>query len=206
MRLIDHIGVKAILDILSQLQTLYKDHKVWQAILTGHYFCYTCDLTVSKGCYSICARVCHRGHRVVYSRLSRFFCDCGAGGVRGTSCLCLKPRKYVSSSTLMNGLCKKGSLEEANNIFKLMLEKGLVPNVQIYSKMIISNCERGCIKGALKLHYEMQDKGLLPALETYHSLIYRLCKERDTNGALTIYNEMEAKSMFPSLHPHTTPS
>ena len=52
------------------------------------YFCYTCDLTVSKGCYSICARVCHRGHRVVYSRLSCFFCDCGAGGVRGTSCLC----------------------------------------------------------------------------------------------------------------------
>ena len=34
-----------------------------------------------------------------------------------------------SFSTLMNGLCKKGSLEEANNIFKLMLEKGLVPNV-----------------------------------------------------------------------------
>eukprot|EP01018_Ginkgo_biloba_P024431 Gb_03145 [translate_table: standard] len=64
------------------------------------YFCYTCDLTVSKGCCSICARVCHRGHRVVYSRLSRFFCDCGAGGARGTSCLCLKPRKYVSSSTV----------------------------------------------------------------------------------------------------------
>ena len=90
----------------------------------------------------------------------------------------------------MNGLCKKGSLEEANNIFKLMLEKGLVPNVHIYSKMIISNYERGCIKGALKMHYEMQDKWLLPALETYHSLIYRLCKERDTVGALTIYNQM----------------
>ncbi|CAD5321836.1 unnamed protein product [Arabidopsis thaliana] len=58
------------------------------------YFCYTCDLTVSKGCCSVCAKVCHRGHRVVYSRSSRFFCDCGAGGVRGSSCQCLKPRKY----------------------------------------------------------------------------------------------------------------
>jgi E3 ubiquitin-protein ligase UBR4 len=29
------------------------------------YFCYTCDLTVSKGCCSVCAKVCHRGHRVV---------------------------------------------------------------------------------------------------------------------------------------------
>ena len=66
------------------------------------YFCYTCDLTVSKGCCSVCARVCHKGHKVVYSRLSRFFCDCGAGGVRGSSCLCLKPRKYVSSSNAIS--------------------------------------------------------------------------------------------------------
>lgn len=63
------------------------------------YFCYTCDLTVSKGCCSVCAKVCHRGHRVVYSRSSRFFCDCGAGGVRGSSCQCLKPRKFTGSST-----------------------------------------------------------------------------------------------------------
>ncbi|KAK6154972.1 hypothetical protein DH2020_009220 [Rehmannia glutinosa] len=63
------------------------------------YFCYTCDLTVSKGCCSVCAKVCHRGHRVVYSRSSRFFCDCGAGGVRGSSCQCLKPRKYTGSNS-----------------------------------------------------------------------------------------------------------
>lgn len=64
------------------------------------YFCYTCDLTVSKGCCSVCAKVCHRGHRVVYSRSSRFFCDCGAGGVRGSSCQCLKPRKFIGSNNL----------------------------------------------------------------------------------------------------------
>ena len=29
---------------------------------------------------------------------------------------------------VINGLCKQGSLEKVNNIFKLMLEKGLVPN------------------------------------------------------------------------------
>lgn len=63
------------------------------------YFCYTCDLTVSKGCCSVCAKVCHRGHRVVYSRSSRFFCDCGAGGVRGNSCQCLKPRKFTGNNS-----------------------------------------------------------------------------------------------------------
>jgi len=63
------------------------------------YFCYTCDLTVSKGCCSVCAKVCHRGHRVVYSRSSRFFCDCGAGGVRGSNCQCLKPRKFTADNS-----------------------------------------------------------------------------------------------------------
>ena len=63
------------------------------------YFCYTCDLTVSKGCCSVCAKVCHRDHRVVYSRSSRFFCDCGAGGVRGSNCQCLKPRKFTGSNS-----------------------------------------------------------------------------------------------------------
>jgi len=57
------------------------------------YFCYTCELTNSKGMCSVCAQVCHKGHDVVYSRYSRFFCDCGAGSVRSGSCQCLTPRK-----------------------------------------------------------------------------------------------------------------
>jgi len=48
------------------------------------YYCYTCDLVENKGACSVCARKCHRGHDVVYSRKGNFFCDCGdsrsAGG------------------------------------------------------------------------------------------------------------------------------
>ncbi|KAK3280427.1 hypothetical protein CYMTET_11725 [Cymbomonas tetramitiformis] len=62
------------------------------------YFCYTCDLTLSKGCCSVCARVCHRGHKVVYSRFSRFFCDCGAGSVHGATCICLQPRQLMEGA------------------------------------------------------------------------------------------------------------
>ncbi|XP_052195482.1 auxin transport protein BIG isoform X2 [Diospyros lotus] len=76
------------------------------------YFCYTCDLTVSKGCCSVCAKVCHHGHRVVYSRSSRFFCDCGAGVVKGSSCQCLKPRKFSSSN---------GALDSSTGSFQSFL-------------------------------------------------------------------------------------
>ena len=49
-----------------------------------------------KGCCSICAQVCHKGHDVGYSRRSSFFCDCGAenhtsDGQNRVSCKCLRP-------------------------------------------------------------------------------------------------------------------
>jgi len=48
------------------------------------YNCYTCGLLWDKGCCSLCAQVCHKGHDVGYSRKSSFFCDCGADV--GTEC------------------------------------------------------------------------------------------------------------------------
>jgi hypothetical protein len=63
------------------------------------YYCYTCGLTQSEGCCSVCIRVCHKGHVVSYSRCSRFFCDCGAGGLasRGIRCSALTPRRFAAT-------------------------------------------------------------------------------------------------------------
>jgi len=58
------------------------------------YHCYTCGLTLDKGCCTLCALICHQGHDVSYSRFSAFFCDCGAesedtSSTRRLSCKCL---------------------------------------------------------------------------------------------------------------------
>ena len=42
------------------------------------YYCYTCKLVANRGTCSVCARKCHKGHEIVYSRRGNFFCDCGA--------------------------------------------------------------------------------------------------------------------------------
>ena len=79
------------------------------------YFCYTCDLTVSKGCCGACAKACHVGHKVVYSRRSRFFCDCGAGSVPGHECQCLMPSSDpASTSNSRSGIDRAdaGNLED----------------------------------------------------------------------------------------------
>ena len=65
------------------------------------YNCYTCGLLFDKGCCSLCAQVCHKGHDVGYSRKSSFFCDCGAEGSAQNSrlsCKCQVPLLAESPS------------------------------------------------------------------------------------------------------------
>lgn len=58
------------------------------------YNCYTCGLIWDKGCCSICAQICHKGHDVGYSRKSSFFCDCGAESSSNGNgaCKCINPQ------------------------------------------------------------------------------------------------------------------
>lgn len=40
------------------------------------YGCNTCGIVTNRGSCHLCARVCHRGHDLVYQNTSEFFCDC----------------------------------------------------------------------------------------------------------------------------------
>jgi hypothetical protein len=66
------------------------------------YFCRTCGLTGEKGCCSVCARVCHQGHDITYSRYGPFFCDCGSARSDSAlrKCQCLSPVKRDALSSL----------------------------------------------------------------------------------------------------------
>ena len=72
------------------------------------YNCHTCGLSWDKGCCGLCARICHKGHDVTYSRFSSFFCDCGEGSktLSGSSvkCSCLNP---VSTSRMKAALVRR---------------------------------------------------------------------------------------------------
>ena len=42
------------------------------------YHCHTCSMVDGEGVCTICAKVCHSGHDLSYSKFGSFFCDCGA--------------------------------------------------------------------------------------------------------------------------------
>ena len=70
------------------------------------YHCYTCGLSNSEGCCSVCVRRCHAGHDVSYARFSRFFCDCGAGAMKTRSC------ESLSASGAKGGAEQEAEAEE----------------------------------------------------------------------------------------------
>eukprot|EP01022_Parablepharisma_sp_SALTPOND_P013981 TRINITY_DN187_c0_g1_i1.p1 TRINITY_DN187_c0_g1~~TRINITY_DN187_c0_g1_i1.p1 ORF type:complete len:2353 (-),score=249.06 TRINITY_DN187_c0_g1_i1:7282-14340(-) len=45
------------------------------------YHCYTCNITDSKICCSVCAKVCHKGHKVVFAKNAQMHCTCQNEGV-----------------------------------------------------------------------------------------------------------------------------
>lgn len=83
------------------------------------YFCYTCNLVKDRGCCTVCAHVCHKDHQVVYSRSSRFFCDCGAGDGGESTCLALKPYETSDNSqkNLSSEMSKKETSKSQQNRF-----------------------------------------------------------------------------------------
>ena len=54
------------------------------------YHCHTCRMVEGVGVCAICAKVCHAGHDVTYSKHGSFFCDCGAK--EDNSCISMTKR------------------------------------------------------------------------------------------------------------------
>ena len=77
---------------------------------TQHWYnCYTCGLMWDRGCCNVCALICHDGHDVGYSRLSAFFCDCGA---ESSSFLNCSPCRCLKSSS--NRLIEDSSMKHSS--------------------------------------------------------------------------------------------
>lgn len=80
------------------------------------YFCYSCDLAGTDGVCSVCARLCHQGCELAYSKFSRFFCDCGHGS---------EPPREASSSVAPSS--EEGEGNNSNSHVALSQKSRSVP-------------------------------------------------------------------------------
>ncbi|XP_047177027.1 pentatricopeptide repeat-containing protein At1g05670, mitochondrial-like [Vigna umbellata] len=124
----------------------------------------------------------------------------------------------VTYTTLVDGLCKRGEVDIANELLLEMSEKGLQPNVCTYIALINGLCKVGNIEQAIKIMEEMDltgfypdtitytlwtligcskmiykrmyAQGVMPDNNTYNILIKGHCKARNRKEAWFLHNEM----------------
>lgn len=77
------------------------------------YHCHTCGMIDGEGACTVCAKVCHKGHDLSYSKFGSFFCDCGARG----GCLALTKRTKPKPNVEKIGDSKKYKSSKANQKF-----------------------------------------------------------------------------------------
>ncbi|XP_030553684.1 pentatricopeptide repeat-containing protein At2g26790, mitochondrial-like [Rhodamnia argentea] len=84
----------------------------------------------------------------------------------------------ICYTVLIDRLCKRGNIEEAEDLLRDMIESGLQPDVVTYTSLISGCCSRGNMERAEYLYKEMLFKGIAPDMRTISVLVAELKPEK----------------------------
>lgn len=109
-----------------------------------------------------------------------------------------QPDSYTYG-TLINGLCRMGSVSEAKELFNEMEEKGFSPSVVTYTSLIHGMCQSDNLGEAIRLLEEMKKNGIEPNVFTYTTLMDGLCKGGHSLQAMELLEMMVTKHNRPNM-------
>ncbi|XP_078159332.1 uncharacterized protein LOC144554849 [Carex rostrata] len=104
-----------------------------------------------------------------------------------------------SYNTLINGHCKKGDIEKAEELLDDMVSRGLQPDVVTYNTLIDGLCKKGLIDKALNMLQHIVSEGHEPDVMTYTALMDALCKNGEIDKAKDVLHHMIAKGYVPNV-------
>ncbi|KAL6963599.1 hypothetical protein U1Q18_034610 [Sarracenia purpurea var. burkii] len=110
----------------------------------------------------------------------------------------------VTYSTIINGLCKAGRLDEAKKKFVEMMERNLYPDSIIYDTFIHCFCKHGKVSSAFRVLKDMERKGFNKSLQTYNSLIVGLGSRNQIFEMYGLMDEMRERGVSPNVCTYNT--
>ena len=113
------------------------------------YDCVTCGLVNGLGCCEACAKICHRGHQLVYRGVLESFCDCGEGKTHScVHCKCLKvpanQAPYVNQNAQQTSTCT--FVRTGRNMVKQNLYTCVTCHFRL-NQCICESCAKVCHHG-----------------------------------------------------------
>ncbi|KAF2309434.1 hypothetical protein GH714_002430 [Hevea brasiliensis] len=110
---------------------------------------------------------------------------------------------YIIYDALIDGFCKVGKLDEAQEVFTKMLGRGYTPSVYTYSSLIDRLFKDKRMDLALKVLSKMLENSCAPNVVIYTEMIDGLCKDGKTAEAYKLMLLMEEKGCHPNVVTYT---
>ncbi|WOK95350.1 hypothetical protein Cni_G04057 [Canna indica] len=110
----------------------------------------------------------------------------------------------VTSTTVVDALCREGRFDEACDLIRKMEDEGVVLDAVLYTCLIDGYLKRGDLMEGLRKHKYMTEKGIFPDLISYTSTIDGLCKEGSVEKVIGFLDVMEKKGIKANLVTYTT--
>jgi pentatricopeptide repeat protein len=93
----------------------------------------------------------------------------------------------VTYNSLINGLCKRGRIQEALNLFEKLQAEGIQPDSITYNTLICWLCREGAFDDACFLLYRGVENGFVPNDVTWNILVYNFGKQSNSEGQTITY-------------------
>ncbi|KAK6923849.1 Pentatricopeptide repeat [Dillenia turbinata] len=91
---------------------------------------------------------------------------------------------------LISELCKEGRLQEAENLFSHMKNKGMSSSEEILNSLLCCRCKLGLYDQSLKLVDDMIEHNILPHLESCRLLLCGLYDKGEKGKAKTVFSTL----------------
>ncbi|CAL5358041.1 unnamed protein product [Camellia sinensis] len=98
-------------------------------------------------------------------------------------------------NVLLKGLCRKGEVFKAMELFRELGRNCLSPDVVSFNTLINGLCKVKKLEEAMDLRGEMEGVNCIPSLVTYSTLMDGLCKVGRVNEAMGLLEEMRVKGI-----------
>ncbi|XP_042479627.1 pentatricopeptide repeat-containing protein At5g40400 isoform X2 [Macadamia integrifolia] len=103
----------------------------------------------------------------------------------------------VTYNTLIDSYCRKGRLDDAFYLYKIMYRRGVPPDLVSYTTLMKGLCKQGKVRDAHQLFHRMVHRGLSPDIISFNSLISGYCKQGKMLESRSLLHGMIQSGIFP---------
>ncbi|KAI0528568.1 hypothetical protein KFK09_001110 [Dendrobium nobile] len=109
------------------------------------------------------------------------------------------PLKIRHFAGLVRKYCRRGDVEEAEELVAQMGRSGVSADAETWNSLIVTVCDHRSVDGGFRIFLQMVDMGVLPDVITFSTLMGRMGLEGKALGCNALFGRMLVTGVLPDL-------